>query len=51
MTIRVEGLDEITADADRELSTTGLAGFCAHGVGMLDQCDGCCPPRTVKGPR
>lgn len=21
-----------------------LAGFCKHGVGMLDQCDDCCPP-------
>lgn len=21
-----------------------LAGFCEHGVGMLDQCDTCCPP-------
>ena len=21
-----------------------LAGFCDHGIGMLDQCDACCPP-------
>jgi hypothetical protein len=25
-----------------------LAGFCDHGVGMLDQCDDCCPPAEVK---
>lgn len=26
---------------------TGLAGFCEHGVGMLDQCNTCCPPAEV----
>lgn len=30
-------------DEQRTLLTTGLAGFCKHGVGMLDQCDDCCP--------
>ena len=24
-----------------------LAGFCDHGVGMLDQCDECCPPERA----
>lgn len=24
-----------------------LAGVCDHGVGMLDQCDACCPPVEV----
>lgn len=36
------------SDRERKLLTTGLAGFCAHGVGMLDQCDACCPPAEVK---
>lgn len=31
-------------DRERELLTTGLAGFCDHGVGMLDNCTECCPP-------
>jgi hypothetical protein len=35
-------------EGELELLTTGLAGFCAHGVGMLDQCDECCPPTTAR---
>jgi hypothetical protein len=35
---------------DQELAT-GLAGFCADGVGMLDQCDDCCPPVRPEAER
>jgi hypothetical protein len=32
----------------REMLTTGLAGFCEHGIGMLDNCEQCCPPAAKR---
>lgn len=34
----------------REMLTTGLAGFCKHGIGMLDNCVACCPPAGLGLP-
>jgi hypothetical protein len=34
-------------ERERKQLTSGLAGFCAHGVGVLDNCPDCCPPKSV----
>jgi hypothetical protein len=33
--------EPVLSEQERELLTTGLAGFCEHGVGMLDECLAC----------
>lgn len=41
--------DEIAPTAEHLTQARALASSCKHGVGMLDQCDDCCPPDSRPG--